>query len=184
MAGKHNRYTFRQNSRRAAIAVYDWIGAIVASLTVIVLLLTYVLRVVGVDGGSMLPTLEDDDRLLLTYASDEFEYGDIVVIDRYAGEPLIKRVIAVGGDTIEIINTEVFVNGVRLSESYIRGNTVPRDMTGEVLVPEGFVFVMGDNRSVSKDSRMNEIGLISEKDIVGKALWRVWPPTAFGKIYE
>ena len=155
-----------------------------ASLTVIVLLLTYVMRIVGVDGGSMLPTLQHEDRLLLTYADNEFAYGDIVVIDRYYGEPLIKRVIAVGGDTIEIVNTQVVVNGVRLDEPYIQGSTVLRDMKGEVTIPDGYVFVMGDNRSISKDSRLNEIGLISVKDIVGKAQWRVWPPSAFGKIYE
>ena len=155
-----------------------------ASLTVIVLLLTYVMRIVGVDGGSMLTTLQHEDRLLLTYADNEFAYGDIVVIDRYSGEPLIKRVIAVGGDTIEIVNTQVVVNGVRLDEPYIQGSTVLRDMKGKVTIPDGYVFVMGDNRSISKDSRLNEIGLISVKDIVGKARWRVWPPSAFGKIYE
>lgn len=181
---KHNKYTFRQNSRRVAIAVYDWLGAVMAALIVIVLVLTYILRVVGVDGDSMVPTLLDGDRLLLTYAESDYEQGDIVVIDRYSNEPLIKRVIAVGGDAIEIINTQVYVNNVMLVEPYINGTTVSRDMNKKVIVPPGYVFVMGDNRTVSKDSRLNEIGLISEKDIVGRARWCIWPPTSFGSIYD
>lgn len=181
---KHEQYTFRQNSRRAAIVVYDWISAVVAALVVILLVLTYVLRVVGVDGDSMAPTLEHGDRLILTYMKDDFDQGDIVVIDRYNSEPLIKRVVAVGGDTIEIVNTKVYVNNVLLVEPYIEGTTVSRDMDKPVVVPNGYVFVLGDNRTISKDSRMSEIGLISEKDIVGKAQWCVWPPASFGNIYE
>lgn len=182
--GKHNQHAFRLYSRRAAIVIYDWIGAVVVALIAIVVLLTYILRVVGVDGDSMLPTLQDGERLLLTYNTDQYDQGDIIVIDRYNDEPLIKRVIAVGGDTVEINNTRVFVNNVELVEPYIQGTTVARDIKGKVAVPSGYVFVMGDNRSISKDSRMNEIGLISEKDIVGKARWCVWPPASFGTIYD
>ena len=181
MTGKHTQ-TFRQKSRRAASIIYDWVGGIVMALLVIALLLTYVFRIVAVDGDSMLPTLEDGDRLLLTYSYSEFEPGDVVVVDRYAEDPLIKRVIAVGGDTVEIVDTHVYVNNVMLQEPYIQGTTLPRDITGKVRVPDGYVFLMGDNRSVSKDSRMDEIGLISVKDIVGKVEFCVWPPTSIGKI--
>lgn len=181
---KHNKHLFRLNSRRAAIAVYDWMGAVVAALIAIVVVLTYVLRVVGVDGDSMVPTLQDEDRLLLTYNSSHYAQGDIIVIDRYSEEPLIKRVIAVGGDTIEIVNTKVYVNDVELAEPYIQGTTVARDLKGKTVVPAGYLFVMGDNRSISKDSRMEEIGLISVKDVVGKARWCIWPPASFGSIYD
>ncbi len=184
MNGKHDKYTFRQQSRRAAIAVYDWVGAIVVSLTVIVLLITYLLRIVGVDGDSMVPTLQHGDRLLLTYSTSAYTYGDIVVVDRYTNSPLIKRVIAVGGDSVEIIDGQVCVNDVALVEPYIQGVNVPRDMNGKVMVPDGFVFVMGDNRTVSKDSRMKEIGMVSIKDIVGKAQFCIWPPSSMGAIYE
>ncbi len=182
--GKHNKHIFRLNSRRAAVAVYDWIGAIVVALIAIVVALTYMLRVVGVDGDSMLPTLQDGDRLLLTYNTKTLDHGDIIVIDRYNDDPLIKRVIAVGGETISIENTKVFVNNVELVETYIQGTTVARDVKEEMVVPAGYVFVMGDNRSISKDSRMNEIGLIAVKDIVGKARCCIWPPESFGRIYE
>ena len=182
--GKHNKFTFRQNSRRAAIIIYDWIGAIVAALTVILLLLTYLLRIVGVDGDSMQPTMQHGDRLLLTYTASKLERGDIVVIDRYDDDPLIKRVIARGGDTIEIANNKVYVNNVELVEPYIKGTTTARDMNSKITIPPGYIFVMGDNRTVSKDSRMNTVGLISEKDVVGTARWCVWPPESFGAIYD
>lgn len=181
---KHDKFTFRLNSRRAAIVIYDWIGAVIAALTAIVVILTYILRVVGVDGDSMQPTMQNGDRLLLTYTCSELEQGDIVVIDRYDTEPLIKRVIATGGDTIEIVNTKVYVNNVMLVEPYIKGTTTARDMSGKLTVPPGYIFVMGDNRTVSKDSRMNAVGLISEKDVVGKARWCIWPPKSFGSIRD
>ena len=182
--GKHNKFTFRQHSRRAAIVVYDWIAAIVAALTAILIVLTYLLRIVAVDGDSMIPTMQDGDRLLLTYTSSGLEQGDIVVIDRYDTAPLIKRVIASGGDTIEIVNSKVFVNNVQLVEPYIKGTTSPRDMDTKITIPPGYIFVMGDNRTVSKDSRMDVVGLISEKDVVGKARWCIWPPESFGAIYD
>lgn len=181
---KHNKHTFRLNSRRAAIVVYDWIGAVVVALIAILVLLTYVLRVVGVDGDSMLPTLHDNDRLILTYNEDKYDPNDIVVIDRYTDAPLIKRVIAVAGDTIEIINTTVYINGQPLQEPYIQGTTLPRDFKGKLLIPPDYVFVMGDNRTDSHDSRSEDIGLVSVKDIVGRARWCVWPPSSFGSIYD
>lgn len=182
--GKHNKFTFRQNSRRAAIVVYDWMGAIVAALIVIVLILTYLLRIVGVDGDSMQPTMQNGDRLLLTYTTSGLAQGDIVVIDRYDTAPLIKRVIAKSGDTVEIVGSQVYVNNVRLVEPYIKGTTTPRDMVGKITIPPGYIFVMGDNRTISKDSRMNAVGLIFEKDVVGKARWCIWPPASFGSVYD
>lgn len=170
-------------SRRLVVSVYDWVGTIVVALAVFALLLSYVFRVVGVDGDSMLPTLNNEDRLLLSTFDTDYQYGDIVVVDRYTDEPLIKRVIAVGGDTLSITSSGVVsVNGAVLNEPYIQGETVLFDFPGTTKVPSGYLFVMGDNRSMSKDSRKTEIGLISIKDVVGKAVYRVWPLQSFGKI--
>ena len=170
-------------SRRLVVSVYDWVGTVVVALAVFALLLSYVFRVVGVDGDSMLPTLNNEDRLLLSTFDTDYQYGDIVVVDRYTEEPLIKRVIAVGGDTLSITASGVVsVNGTVLDEPYIQGETVLFDFSGTTKVPNGYLFVMGDNRSMSKDSRKTEIGLISIKDVVGKAVYRVWPLQSFGKI--
>ena len=173
----------QSRGRRVVFSVYDWVGTAVVALVVFSLLLAYVFRVVVVDGDSMLPTLTNGDRLLLSTADTFYEYGDIVVIDRYTDEPLIKRVIAVGGDTVKITDKgAVFVNGVELNEPYIQGQTVLFDFDGEVRVPDNALFVLGDNRSISKDSRKAEIGFISIKDVAGKAVFCVWPLQSFGKL--
>ena len=169
--------------RRAAAPAYDWIGAMISALTVLVLLFTFCFRIVGVEGESMVPTLLDGDRLILTSVRRTYEAGDVVVVDRYTKEPLIKRVIAVAGDTIDItVNYAVIVNGQVLQEPYTQGRTVLRDFSGPVTIPEGYLFVMGDNRSVSLDSRSAEVDLVSVKDVVGVARLRVWPLERMGRI--
>ena len=177
MEGKH-LFTARERNRHAVIAVYEWVGVIVATMTILLLLLTFVVRVVGVKGDSMLPTLHNGDRLLLSCLSDEYTQGDIVVIDRYTEDPLVKRIIATEGDVVSIADGEVYVNGQQLTESYTQGTTINKDFDEPATVPKGCVFVMGDNRSDSLDSRVDEIGMISVKDIVGKVLITVWPPSS------
>ena len=176
----------KQNTtaRRTVAAAYDWISTLISSLLILVVLFTFFLGIVRVDGWSMVSTLYNDDRLLLVAAA-EYDRGDIVVIDRYTIDPIIKRVIAVGGDTIEILPEGIVVlNGKILNEPYVKGLTPQKDCKDAVVVPEGYVFVMGDNRSVSLDSRTASVGLVLEKDIVGKAVFRVLPITSFGKIYD
>ncbi len=177
MEGKH-LFSARERNRHSVIIAYEWAGVIVATMTVLLLLLTFVVRVVGVKGDSMLPTLRNGDRLLLSSLATEYTQGDIVVIDRYTEDPLIKRVIAIEGDVVSIEDGEVYVNGQQLSESYTQGTTVNKDFDETAVVPKGCVFVLGDNRSDSMDSRMDEIGMIPEKDVVGKVLVTVWPPSS------
>ena len=168
----------QESKRRWVLSAYDWVGTLVTALIVLSLILSFVFRVVGVDGNSMLPTLRDGDKLLMSSNDDHYSRGDIIVVDRYTNTPLIKRVIALGGDTISISKTgAVTVNGRVLREPYIQGQTMLNDLAAntEIQIPTGFLFVMGDNRSSSKDSRMTEIGLVSEKDVVGRAIMRVWP---------
>lgn len=171
-----------ENREPRYTGLYEWVEAAVFSLVVVVLVFTFLFRVVGVDGPSMTPTLLNQERLILTDLFYTPERGDIVVINRYTKEPLIKRIIAVGGDTISIDGAtgEVSVNGEVLDEPYIQGTTYPLEFQSPQTVPEGYVFVMGDNRENSTDSR--RLGYINEKDIMGKAVFRIWPLNKFGGI--
>lgn len=173
----------RHSDRRAVFAVYDWLGTLMIALIVLSLALSYAVRMFGVDGDSMLPTLNNGDIVLLAPFDTQYARGDIIVVDRYTDEPLVKRVIAVGGDTIDISDTgEVSINGIVITEDYIQGKTVRNDFVGPVEIPEGYLFVMGDNRTISKDSRMEEIDLVSVKDVVGKAFYCVWPADSSGPV--
>ena len=95
--------------RGLVIAIYDIVGIVVGALIILSLLAAYFLRIVGVDGPSMLPTLNNGDYILMTNAVSEYKRGDIVVIDRYTDTPMIKRIIAVGGDVINIVETEMAI---------------------------------------------------------------------------
>ncbi len=160
-------------------SLYEWIHSLVFAVAIVVIILTFFLRLVDVSGTSMLDTLKSEDKVIVTNFFYTPNHGDIVVISHGAeySKPLIKRVIATEGDKLEIdFETEtVRVNGEVLKEDYIKGHT--RDEQGEIpqVVPKGKVFVMGDNRTVSLDSRSPEIGLIDVKDIIGKAQFVVFP---------
>ncbi len=170
----------------AAVSLYEWVEAAIFSLICVAVVFTFLFRIVGVDGPSMQYTLMNHDRLILTNLFYKPERGDIVVINRYTQEPLVKRIIAVGGDTLDIDaeTGEVILNGEVLEEPYLDCFTPRNHFTGEVTIPEGHIFVMGDNRGNSHDSRSGDIGFVSEKDIMGKAVFRIWPLNQFGGLYE
>lgn len=170
------------------VLFYEWLDSVMGAVLVIFVAFTFLFRAVGVDGSSMVPTLVDGDWVAISTIAFRPERGDIVVVTQPndVHEPLIKRVIAVGGDTIDInfLTHEVIVNGRVLVEPYIRELTARQfDVEFPLTVTEGFVFVMGDNRNASKDSRSSGIGLIDERYILGKAQFRFYPFGAFG-IYE
>ena len=167
----------------------DWLQCIVSGIVICILVFTFLLRVVGVVGSSMVPTLEEGDRLVISHLFYTPKYGDIVVLRKteFSDEPLIKRVIATEGQTVDIDFTEgvVYVDGVALSEPYVNSTTNEReDLTGPVTVPEGCVFVMGDNRNRSTDSRSGRIGCVDQRLIIGKAYLRLMPLHKFGGLYK
>ena len=153
----------------------EWYEALISAALVLVLVFSFVFRIIQVDGSSMVPTLTNGDKLIVWGAGYTPERGDVVIVDSYTtyGKPLVKRVIAKGGDTISIDyeTGTVTVNGEVLQEDYIAEPTyLGYDVEFPYTVPEGTVFVMGDNRNQSLDSRSSYIGCIDEQDILGKVL--------------
>ncbi len=169
-----------------SMSLFEWMEAAVFALIAISIVFAIGVRTVGVEGDSMNYTLLDGDKLLLSRWWYEPQHGDIVVVRRPDDEPLIKRVIACEGDHLDIdeLTGMVILNGEELHESYLYCSTPREGFTGEVIVPEGYVFVMGDNRINSMDSRHPSIGFIAVEDIMGKALWRIAPMDVFGPIYD
>lgn len=129
----------KPNTRVYVSALYDWVEAAVFSLICVVVVFTFFFRIVGVDGKSMMDTLMHKDRLILASAFYTPKHGDIVVINRYAEEPLIKRVIAMGGDELQIDPDThiVLLNGEELDEPYVHYDTVLEDFRGPITIPEG-----------------------------------------------
>lgn len=183
-----NSLNARERRRGAVAEVYEWVESCVIAVGVILLIFAFAARTATVSGPSMLPTLRDGDRLLLVQAGyHDPQYGDVVVIDRsQKGEPpIIKRVIGRAGDEIDIDfeTGQVRRNGQTLDEPYLNEPTLTRrDVKFPVTVPEGSVFVMGDNRNHSLDSRSSDIGMVDVRHIMGKAVFRFFPFNKFGGI--
>ncbi len=156
--------------------VYDWIRCIIFAIAIVVIVLTFVFRLVEVDGSSMDDTLNNKDKVIVTNLFYTPHDNDIVVIshgEQY-DKPIIKRVIATEGQTIKLDyeNDKIIVDGVVIPESYIKGTTFSNrkgDYDVPEVVPKGKIFVMGDNRLVSLDSRYKQIGLIDVNNVIGKA---------------
>ena len=180
-----------KTERKGGIAAeaFYWAQALVYALVVLVLINVFLLRISVVKGSSMLPTLEERDLVLVrVFGYSEPKHGDVIVVNDTGllNEPLVKRVIGVAGDVVDIDRDTgtVNVNGAALDEPYI--NERIRDFYNNVeypyTVPESRVFVMGDNRNASTDSRASYVGALPYDQIVGKVLVRFWPLTEIGRI--
>lgn len=158
----------------------EWLSSIVFALVLVTVLFTYIFRIVGISGDSMEPNFHTGDRVIISNLFYSPKPGDVVVITQpnERNEPLIKRIIATGGQTVYIDSSTgtVYVDGAALEEDYVIDKTyVTGDMKGPLTVPEGYVFVMGDNRPYSWDSRYDEVGVIDERYLLGKVYLRIWP---------
>ncbi len=184
---------------------------------VMMMIITYFLHPVNISGHSMVPTLNKEfdldkvqDKILMSMVYTDVNYGDIIVIDndanyllddngevyvpdqkmsRTLNQCIIKRVIACGGQTIDITGNEVKVDGKVLDEPYILAGSTTSDLgafTGQypITIPDGYYFVMGDNRNGSTDSRDSVVGLISRKQIYGKAIIRYFPLKNFKFLFN
>ncbi|HYN34987.1 MAG TPA: signal peptidase I [Ilumatobacteraceae bacterium] len=173
-----------EKSPSGARALFDWVVVIAVALLVAFVVRTFVLAHFVVEGSSMYSTLETGDRVFvnkLSYRLHDPNRGDVVVLHQITGaseRDLIKRVIALPGETVEVRNCAVLIDGRVLNEPYLDPEVVtPTDCGGDYSlngpVPENHVFVMGDNRGGSQDSRV--IGTINEDDLVGRAFVVFWP---------
>lgn len=168
--------------------LFFWAQALAISLVALVVINIFFFRMSGVVGTSMVPTLDQADRVLMRVIGyNDPQRGDIVVVSapQFDEDPLVKRIIAVGGDELDIDSATgtVTVNGVVQYEPYI--NELIRDSgdwTYPVTVPEGFVFFMGDNRNASTDSRDMIVGMQPVSNVIGKVFFRVWPISSFGAV--
>lgn len=184
---KHDRPPQVKTASVRGQGLLEWYEALISAALVLVLIFSFFFRIIQVDGESMVPTLDDGNKLIVWGAGYAPQRGDVVIIDSYTsyGKTLVKRVIARGGDTVDIdYNTgTVMVNGEVLQEDYIAAPTyLGYDVTFPYVVPEGTVFVMGDNRNSSLDSRSTYIGCIDERDILGKVLLCFLPFSDFGVV--
>lgn len=162
--------------------LYEWVQALVCSVLTVVILFTFVIRLIGVDGRSMVPTLQHGDRLLVLNSMlyDDYKYGDIVVLrkETFMQDPIVKRVIATEGQKVDIdfANGCVYVDDELLMEDYINELTFLEEGTEFPLtVPENSVFVMGDNRNHSSDSRDSRLGTVDTRYVIGKAVFLAFP---------
>ncbi len=165
----------------------EWVVIIGAALLAALLIKTFLLQAFYIPSPSMVPTLHVDDRVLvnkLSYRLHDVHRGDVVVFERPPNDAgvirdLIKRVVGLPGETVEGRDGGVYVNGRRLAEPYLPEGTITSTF-GPQRIPPGRVWVMGDNRSNSSDSRV--FGPVPESRIVGRAFVRVWPLSAFGPL--
>ncbi len=164
--------------KKSMTNLYDFASILVSAVLAVGLIFTFLFKISVVDGPSMMNTLQNGDKLIITARDWKVEYGDIVVISQpnIYEKVLIKRVIATAGQTVVVdaAHGRVLIDGKEIYEPYIAERmSLQGNMKYPLTVPEGCVFVMGDNRNHSSDSRDKGIGIIDERYIVGEAIYRI-----------
>ena len=177
----------QQESMR--VDLYEWIQSLMTALVICMAIFIFIIRVIDVSGSSMFPTLHDGDKMLVSNLFYTPHAGDVVVFktDRYDPErALVKRVIATEGQEISIDFDRgiVYIDGLPVEEDYIAELTKTKldFIIGPQTVPEGCMFVMGDNRNASTDSRKKEIGMVDQRMLLGRAYYVIFPLSDTGWI--
>lgn len=176
--------------------MFDWMCSIFSAILCFIIIFALFARVITVDGESMVPTLQDQQRLIVSDMFYTPQYDDIVILyaDKLVnessggyGKPIVKRVIGLPGDKIRIdfVKGVVYRNGEQLPDDYTNTPTnLPENFPNnkDVTVEDGKIFVLGDNRNGSKDSRSSDVGQVDMRYIMGKAYLRIWPLNALGML--
>ena len=175
------------NEKSLTALIFDVVSIVATAVLAVGVCFTFFVRTIQVSGDSMFPTLNDKEQIILQSVYTKPVSGDIVVTAQPSLAPeiedvLVKRVIATEGQTVRFeLNSDgktfsAYVDDVKLDEPYINGEMITvRDYTGPVTVPEGYVYVMGDNRNFSADSRDDRVGMIREEYIMGKVVYKAAP---------
>lgn len=193
---KNNEWKNEENlSTKVFNEILEWAESFVFAIFIVILIFIFLFRTVLVQGSSMFPTLKNNDRLIISHLNYTPEHGDIIVVNsRGLNKTLIKRCIGVAGDVIRIDykNKTLTRNGELLTEDYINeeivdtfrfdNSKIVENETYEYIVPDNKLFVLGDNRNHSDDSRSVKVGFIDTDDVLGKAIFRIMPFGSFGKI--
>ncbi len=161
--------------------IVEWVVLFAGAYLLATLISTYIFQIIPVMGESMTPTLQSGERMFVTkftYYFREPERHEIV-ITHYpeSGDLFVKRVVGLPGETIGVHDGQVYIDGEPLEEPYTREDTIYYEME-DTVIPEGYVFVMGDNRNDSKDSHSSSVGPLPLSDLVGKAQFVIWPLNA------
>ncbi len=183
----------RQGRRKhsATRNIVEWVAVVIGAVLVALVIKTFVVQAFKIPSESMAPTLLDGDRVVvnkLSYDAHELNRGDVVVFSRPPGLPagpndpkdLIKRVIGLPGDTLLTRDGAVYVNDRRLEEPYLPEGTMTYDIDRPLVVPEGTVFLLGDNRGHSSDSRV--FGPVDVDTVIGRAFMIMWPFSRIGAL--
>ncbi len=170
-------------------SIYDFVSIIVSALMAVAVIFTFFFKISMVVGESMENTLYNGDQVIISAINKEPQYGDVVVVSQpnAYGKVLIKRVIAVGGQKVSFDSAtgKTLVDDMPINEPYIKEEMdFSYSMQSQYVVPEGYLFVMGDNRNNSSDSRDNYIGLIDERYVVGTVLYKVGDTKLFNSQFE
>lgn len=179
---KYNPQGF--NGRKALQYVWIWIRDIVSALVIVLLLYTYIFQFSQINGNSMYPTLKNGERVLVEKVSgwaSEFKRGDVITLKypKDISKNYVKRIIAFENETVTIRSGNVYVNGKKLDEPYVK-NVESYENLPSVTVPEGYLFVMGDNRPASFDSR--RWGFLPKGYAYGRVVFIIWPPGEIGPV--
>ncbi|WP_163538904.1 signal peptidase I [Gracilibacillus sp. YIM 98692] len=171
----------------------SWLKALAIALIIVLVCRHFLITPSVVKGESMMPSLEDGDRIILSKVSKIERFDEIAFQAPDSRDNYVKRIIGVPGDSVKMDNDQLYINGKKVEEQYLEdtkrllpeGDQLTNDftlvdITGQEIVPEGKYFVLGDNRRVSKDSR--SFGFIDEEDIIGDVKMRIWPLQSFGVI--